>query len=140
MRASPSAGAAGCRSRGRSAAQLLTLSAFLIDANGSVRWEEASFFLSYGNFKLKKSPSSSRLPGAVDRSHTPPPASSTLIASPQLAAAGAKNQSGAGSAGAQADKDFTRAEPESGSVRKAVTRGGIAERGSHTLFFSRGFL
>lgn len=61
-------------------------------ANGSAMWGETSFFLSYGDFKLKKIPKQPRAPCAVE-SHTPPPASSALIASPQPAAAGAKNQS-----------------------------------------------
>lgn len=125
-------GATRCPSTPRSAAPLLTPSASLIDANGSVRWGEAALVLSYANSKFKKSRSGSGLPGAVDGSRTPPPASSALAASPQLAAAGAKNQSGAGRdrAGAQADKDFTSGTApvwlcwESGNPQVVFQKGG----------------
>lgn len=102
-RACPGAHRAAARARKdhaarlpRSATLLLTPSALVIDVNGSVR-SRRNVFLSYGNFKLKKSRSSSGLLVQCMRVRTPPPAASTLLASPQLAAAGAKNQSEAGS-------------------------------------------
>lgn len=122
-----------------STAPLLTPSAFLIDANGSVRWGETALVLSYANSKFKKSQSSSGLSGAVDGSHTPPPASSALAASPQLAAAGAKNQSGAGRDRAHRQtKTSPRAQPQSGSARKAVTRKWHSRKGVLPTVFRQG--
>lgn len=69
------------------------------------------------------------------RVHTPPPAASTLRASPQLAAAGAKNQSGAGSEPARRQtKASPGAGPESGFALKAVTCNGITGRGPTRRF------
>lgn len=90
-----------------SAAPLLTPSALLIDVNGSVRSRRNLFLFVLWKFQVKKK----KFPEAAVGSRepwmpvrTPPPAASTLRASPQLAAAGAKNQSEAGAIGRRAGR------------------------------------
>lgn len=137
----PGAGTAQSRSLARALLPLLlTCSAFLIEANGSATWGETSFFLSYGAFKLKKKipKPQPRAPWCSRENHTPPPAASTLIASPQRAAVGAENQSQP-ERSAQADKDFTPAQPEPGWARRAVTRKWHFRNGVPHLLSSGGF-
>lgn len=104
-RTRPSSGAAGCPSPAvdraphcRPSATLLptpSASALLVDVNGSVR-SKRNLFLSSVNSKLKKKNNPEAAVGSLAPRmpvRTPPPAASTLRASPQLAAVGAKNQS-----------------------------------------------
>ena len=84
-----------------SATLLLTPSALLIDVNGSLR-SSRNLFLVIWKFQVKKKKILKQQWAPCSRgcqSALRPQAASTLRASPQLAAAGAKNQSEAGAAG-----------------------------------------
>lgn len=101
---------------------------------------EVSFFFVIWKFQVKKkSWSSSGLPGAVDvSSHSAPSRLHTPRQPPTCCSRGQKSIRSWERSWAQADKDFTRAGPESGFALKAVTCKWHCRKGSDT-FFSRVF-
>lgn len=143
----PSAGATGRLSPAEErAALLLTPSALLIDANGSVRWGETAFFLSLGNSKFKNTQKQQKAEAAagslvqwrrVTRRPQAPPHS---LPAPNLRQRGPKINPEPGAIPAcRQTKTSPGAEPQSGFALRAVTRKWHYSKGSYTLVFSRGF-